>query len=407
MIRVMVDADLILEALLNRSLWEIEVQSVLDRVSPTKQSMEMHVTDIGLQKIKLLASRLQNRQVADTAIEWIRERMQTFAVEKSTLQTACLSPLKDFESAIELASANFLDLDAIVTHKPDDFAIARHSFPIWSVDRLRECLALESLLSPQKYNSLIRDLLELQCSQESDRELICQQVENIDEGEIIRFLSQTIEAQLNDLFIPSAIETDRLTIQRAVDLGISQFLAGDLPTALESFKIAAQSDPFNCRYLLGIARTNKQIGRYLQAFVLAIAALSNAREAIERSLAYSLIAGIYYELFLHTKEVDYGEEAINFYAKAKADSPNDVLPVWNTISTCLTIFRLANSIPSSEREKYLFQAQNYFPVLKFMAHKFDSNWQKYRENILRDARSISVDLPNCYLNILLEIQAWN
>jgi hypothetical protein len=263
MIRVMVDADLILEALLNRRLLEVEIQSVLDRASPEQQGIEMHVTDLGLQKIKLLASRLQDRHVADTVIEWIRDRVQTFAVERSMLQRACLSPLKDFESAVELASANFLHLDAIVTHKPDDFTIDQSCFPVWSVDKLRERLSLESLLSPQTYNSLIRDLLKLQCCKNPDRDLICQQIESIQEVEIVEFLSQAIKLELNDLLVPNRARLDRLGIQRSIDLGISQFVAGDLSQALESFKFAARVDPFNCRYLLGIARTNREVCRVL------------------------------------------------------------------------------------------------------------------------------------------------
>ncbi|PSB04762.1 hypothetical protein [Merismopedia glauca] len=403
----MFDADLILEALLNRRLLEGEVQSVLDRASPDQQGIEMHVTDLGLQKIQLLASRLQDRQVADTVIEWIGDRVQTFAVERSMLQAACLSPLKDFESAIELASANFLHLDAIVTHKPDDFTIDQSYFPVWSVEKLRERLALESLLSPQTYNFLIRDLLRLQCTKNPDNEAICQQIEILDEVEIIEFLSQAIKVELNVLFAPNRAQVDQLGIQRSIDLGISQFVAGDLSQALESFKFAAQTDPFNCRYLLGIARTNKQIGKYVESFLLAIAALSNAREAVEKSLAYSLVAGIYYELFLHTQEVDYGEEAVNFYTKAKAESPLDILPVWNTISTCIAIFKLAHFPTPKQRENYLDQAKNYLPVLKFVAHQSNSNWLRYKPKIIQDATSILSDLPTLYQELIQEMQTWN
>jgi tetratricopeptide (TPR) repeat protein len=190
-------------------------------------------------------------------------------------------------------------------------------------------------------------------------------------------------------------------------LGISQFLGGDLFLALESFKFAAQTDPFNCRYLLGIARTNKQIGKYVHSFLFAIAALSNAREAVEKSLAYSLVAGIYYELFLHTQEVDYGEEAVNFYTKAKADSPLDILPVWNTISTCIAIFKFGNFSSNGEREKYLDQAKNYLPVLRFVAHQPNSNWLRYKPKIMEDAASIFSKLPTFYQDLIQEMQTWN
>lgn len=402
MIRVMVDADLILEALLNRKLPEVEMQSVLDGVSPNRQRMEMHVTDLGLQKIKLMAVRLQDRQAADMAIEWVRHRVKTFAVGKAMLQAACLSPLRDFESAVELASASFLHLDAIVTHKPDDFGAKVQSFPVWSPEKLRERLFLESLLSPHQYNSLVRDLLKLQC----DRQGSCQSVDNVRETEAIDFLTQAIDEELNALLV-RRLEVDTFAVRRAIDLGISHFVAGDLSSALESFKLAAQSDPFNCRYLLGIARTNKKIGKYVPALLFAIAALSNAESGVERSLAYSLVGGIYYDLFSYFKQIDYGEEALNFYTKAKAEYPLDVLPVWNTISTCLAIFNNCDFAVIERKEDYLNRAKNYLPVLQHLAVQTNSNWAKYKHKIIEDAKSILRELPGCEQHLISVMQEWN
>jgi predicted nucleic acid-binding protein len=142
-IRILVDADLILEALMNRNGFVGDITELLDRVNPL---IQMHITDIGWQKIYAYASRLRNTKIAEIVIDWLQDKIQICSIEQTIIQQARSSPLKDFESAVELACASYQELDAIVTHNQDDFADAPNKFWVWSVAELRLRANLESQL---------------------------------------------------------------------------------------------------------------------------------------------------------------------------------------------------------------------------------------------------------------------
>jgi hypothetical protein len=139
-IGILVDADLILEALMNRNQLVGDISELFDRVHP---SIRMHVTDIGWEKIYTYASRLQNSKVAQVVIDWLKEKITICTVNRDILQQARISSIQDFESAVEIACAVYQELDAIVTHRDEDFAAAPNKFWIWSVADLRIRTSLE------------------------------------------------------------------------------------------------------------------------------------------------------------------------------------------------------------------------------------------------------------------------
>lgn len=132
MIRILVDADLILEALMNRNT-VVDVREILDKVNPW---IQMYITDVGWQKIYTYLSHLQNKKIAEMVINWLEEKMKICFVNQIILQQARSSPIKDFESAVEIICASYQKLDAIVTHKHDDFAEAADKLWIWSMAEL-------------------------------------------------------------------------------------------------------------------------------------------------------------------------------------------------------------------------------------------------------------------------------
>ncbi|MEA5595232.1 PIN domain-containing protein [Rivularia sp. UHCC 0363] len=142
MIRILVDTDLILEALMNRNT-VTDVRELLDRVNPW---IQMYITDVGWQKIYTYLSHLQNKKIAEMVINWLQEKIKICSVTQSILQQARSSPIKDFESAVEIICASYQQLDAIVTHKHDDFAEASDNFWIWSMAELWIRANLESQL---------------------------------------------------------------------------------------------------------------------------------------------------------------------------------------------------------------------------------------------------------------------
>lgn len=401
MIRVLVDTDLILEALLNRSGFVGEIQPLLDRVDPLIERIQMYVTDVGLQRIKTFASRLQNLEIAEKVVDWLKERMQTCSIDQNMLKKACSSALIDFESAVELVGARNLDLDAIVTHKPDDFAEAKAFVPVWSIAKLWERLNLEGMLSPSNYGLLVKDLLSLQCYKHPDRE-----VEELQSDRALQYLGEVVTNELNNLFQHQQVDRVTSSSKRLIELGVCQFWSGDLDGALNCFTEAAKLDAMNPNYLLGIARTYKEIERYIQAFVFAFAALSHAGEAQPRSRAYSLIAGIYHELFVYTHRLDYGEEAINFYTKAQRELPQDCLPAWNCISSYVWIFRQAEDLTVEQRQYYLAQARNNLSVLKTVTQLPESNWHRYKERVIADAEQVFADLGDWQHQAIEEMKSW-
>ncbi|MBR8838629.1 MAG: hypothetical protein DSM106950_32670 [Stigonema ocellatum SAG 48.90 = DSM 106950] len=148
MIRILVDADLILEALMNRNGFVGDVSELLDRVDPL---IQMYITDIGWQKIYAYASRLRNTNIAEIVINWLQEKIRICSVEPAIIQQARLLPLKDFESAVELVCVTYQELDAIVTHNKELFADAPNKCWVWSVTELRLRANLESQLQATRF----------------------------------------------------------------------------------------------------------------------------------------------------------------------------------------------------------------------------------------------------------------
>ena len=144
MIKILVDADLILEILMNRGGFIGDISDLLDRVNPL---IQMYITDVGWQKISTYVSCFQNTNIAGVVADWLKDKVQVCAVDQAILQQARVSPLKDFESAVELLCASSRKLDAVVTHNQDDFAEAPNKLWVWSVAELWMRAHLESQFS--------------------------------------------------------------------------------------------------------------------------------------------------------------------------------------------------------------------------------------------------------------------
>lgn len=143
MFRILCDADLILEALMNRTEFTTDVRQLLESVHP---SIQMHLTDVGLQKIYAYASCLKNPKIADIVAAWLLEKVQICLVNQNILQTARMSPVNNFESAVELVCLENYQLDAIITNKPEDFQETASQSYVWSFADLWLRVNLENQL---------------------------------------------------------------------------------------------------------------------------------------------------------------------------------------------------------------------------------------------------------------------
>ncbi|BAZ05909.1 hypothetical protein [Calothrix sp. NIES-3974] len=133
MIRILIDADLIIEALLNRNGLVGDINQLFDRVNPF---LQFFVTDIGWQKIYTCISCLQNSCATPIIMDWLREKIQICKIDKMIVQQARNNPIQDFESAIEFICATGKKFDAIVTHHGENFNPITHQLRIWSVEDL-------------------------------------------------------------------------------------------------------------------------------------------------------------------------------------------------------------------------------------------------------------------------------
>ena len=147
MIKILVDADLILEALMNRNT-VTDVKELLDKVNPL---IQMYITDVGWQKIYTYLNHLQTKKIAEIVFSWLSEKIKICSVNQSILQQARSSPIKDFESAVEIICASYEELDAIVTHKYDDFAEAADKLWVWSMSELWIRAKLETQLQTEAF----------------------------------------------------------------------------------------------------------------------------------------------------------------------------------------------------------------------------------------------------------------
>ncbi|MBD2363839.1 hypothetical protein H6G36_22055 [Anabaena minutissima FACHB-250] len=143
MFRILIDADLILEAVMNRSELTADVTKLLEMVD---SSIQMYLTNVGLQKIYAYTACLKNRQMANIVVDWLEENIKICIVDQSMMHTARLSPLKNFESAVEVVCLNHYQLNAIITNQPEDFRDVVNRFHIWSFRDLWLRVNLETQL---------------------------------------------------------------------------------------------------------------------------------------------------------------------------------------------------------------------------------------------------------------------
>jgi hypothetical protein len=130
--RVLVSYLLIQELLLNR-VGFVEDADHLWELMRFKQ-IQGYITPRGLDLIYLLLIDLVGENDAEKEISGIKKVVEVCPVNHSLIRNLQTSKLRNSESAIELAYASYMELNAIVTQIPENFDNTK--FPIWSLDEL-------------------------------------------------------------------------------------------------------------------------------------------------------------------------------------------------------------------------------------------------------------------------------
>ncbi len=120
--RVLLDTNVVLDFLLDREpfaeaateIWEANRQG----------RIEAYVSAITPVNIFYIARKLRGVEVARQIVEGLLNECRIAMVDRAVLQDAMMFSLKDYEDAVQLASAMRSRLDAIVTRNPKDYPSA-------------------------------------------------------------------------------------------------------------------------------------------------------------------------------------------------------------------------------------------------------------------------------------------
>ncbi|MGK7872996.1 MAG: PIN domain-containing protein [Xenococcaceae cyanobacterium] len=135
--RVLVDTNIILDALLEREPFVTDARALLETIR--SQGVVGYVTATTLTDIFYIVRReTKSIEQARAAVSRTLTLMEVCPVDRSRLEVAINSNLRDFEDAVQLACAIADNLEAIITRNAQDFAGT--TLPILSVNQLLERL---------------------------------------------------------------------------------------------------------------------------------------------------------------------------------------------------------------------------------------------------------------------------
>lgn len=130
--KVVIDADLVLELLINRQGIIGEAEEIWNLVQ--SQKIEGFITNAGLEKIYFFCRELTDEHLADEMLGSLEKVLSSCSLDQRIIRKARLSTLKDFESAIESTCAKYMGFDGVVTHCLQNFSGSDSN--VWSVHEL-------------------------------------------------------------------------------------------------------------------------------------------------------------------------------------------------------------------------------------------------------------------------------
>lgn len=140
--RVLVDADLVLERFLQRSKFLEKAKNLFKQIL-VSENLEAYITDIGLEKIAKISSKLATKNKINAESLIINQlqnkyKFKVFKVDQDILNKARKFDLIDFESAVELTCAIAGNFDGIITEYSPKFGNYINLVDILSVTELEK-----------------------------------------------------------------------------------------------------------------------------------------------------------------------------------------------------------------------------------------------------------------------------
>ena len=126
--RVLLDSDVILDLILAR---EPHFQDALDifREIATER-FEPYASAIAVLNVHYFAEKEKDRKFALIEIEKLLSLVRVCTIDEAMLKKALVSPISDYEDAVQCAAAVAAGLDGIVTRNTKDYALS--SIPVYS-----------------------------------------------------------------------------------------------------------------------------------------------------------------------------------------------------------------------------------------------------------------------------------
>jgi predicted nucleic acid-binding protein len=120
--RIMLDTNIVLDALLERDPWVAEARTIWS--NHLRSRIAAHITASSLSDIFYVSRRLADRARAWLAVGTCLDQLYVIPVALPVLQAAARLGGGDFEDNLQMASAVAANLDAIVTRDPAGFRVS-------------------------------------------------------------------------------------------------------------------------------------------------------------------------------------------------------------------------------------------------------------------------------------------
>lgn len=117
--KVLIDANVILDVLLNRSPWVTDSQAVWD--ANHRQQIHGHLVATTVTNLFYIARKLVGQPLALNGVRDCLAAFDIVPVDQTILQDAATLPGSDFEDNIAIRCAVFSGMDVIVTRNLADF----------------------------------------------------------------------------------------------------------------------------------------------------------------------------------------------------------------------------------------------------------------------------------------------
>ena len=137
MTRVLLDTNVVLDFLLDRAPFA-DAAAALWQANDDGQ-IEAYVSVVTPVNVFYIARKLKGAATARQLVESLLAACRVCAPDRSALLSALALPVKDYEDAVQVVSAQAELLDALITRDPDDYNGVQ--FPVFSPAGFLEQLA--------------------------------------------------------------------------------------------------------------------------------------------------------------------------------------------------------------------------------------------------------------------------